>query len=138
MRVDFIGTPLFRKRESDAGFDITCSEDTPISFDGFTKVPTGTRVCIPEGYYGQITHRSSALQRGIMVMDGTIDAGYTGELHILAKMIGTPPPGIIVKKGERIAQIIFLPIPRVTMCEVDAFTEMRVLRGEEGWGSSGR
>ena len=102
-------------------------------------IPTGLACAIPEGWEGQIRCRSSLGKKGMILPNGvgTIDSDYRGELKVLATWIGQGD-SFTVGKGERIAQMLFAPVPlvkieEVTMSELDS-TE----RGEGGFGSSGQ
>jgi dUTP pyrophosphatase len=138
----------------DAGWDLHVLEDTYVPVGKPTDVRTGIAVAIPGGYYGRIAHRSSAPRRkGVMVLEGTIDAGFRGELFALAyvwrptAMTFTPSMlrdefeyresgGVQLHAGESICQMIVQPVPQVTMVEVGSLAP--AARGLAGFGSSGR
>lgn len=88
---------------------------------------------IPKGYVGLIFPRSSCYkQRQIMSnCVGVIDSDYRGEVS--AVMIGNAQP--MYKNGDRVAQILFLQLPKVELVEVDELTPTR--RGDGGYGSTG-
>lgn len=100
-------------------------------------VPTGLVVAVPQGYEGQVRARSGrALREGLTVLNapGTIDADYRGELQVLLVNLGQAP--LVVRRGERIAQLVVCPVARVAVCAVDALDVTP--RGTAGFGSTGR
>lgn len=87
------------------------------------------------GIEAQVRPRSGlALKQGIHVHLGTIDADYRGEIGVILFNLGNEP--FTIKKGDRIAQIVFLPILNVTLAEVNEF-DHSTTRGDNGFGSSG-
>lgn len=100
-------------------------------------VPTGLRLEIPPGYEGQVRPRSGlALRHGIGIPNapGTIDADYRGEVQVLLVNLGREP--FTVRRGERIAQLVFAPVTRVSLDVAEELTETR--RGDGGFGHTGR
>jgi len=100
-------------------------------------VPTGIRVAIPEGYEGQVRARSGlAIKHGIAMVNapGTIDADYRGELSVILINLGEEP--FEIRRGERIAQLVFAAVAPVTLQQVETLSE--TARGEGGFGSSGQ
>lgn len=119
----------------DAGWDLYTSEDTTIPPREGRDVPTNIVAAVPPGNYARIVGRSSTLRkRGLIVMEGIIDAGYRGELFAYAYN----PNGdeITVKEGERIAQVIVTPCPTVEWVMAYHLDNVDG-RGEQGFGSSG-
>jgi len=99
-------------------------------------VSTGIKVAIPKGYEGQIRVRSGmAVKHGLEVVNapGTIDWDYRGEVKVILRN-STPHTPIIIKHGERIAQLVISPVatPDVIVDKIDD-----TLRGEGGFGSTG-
>ncbi len=103
-------------------------------------VPTGLTMAIPEGYEGQVRPRSGlALKHGLTVLNapGTIDADYRGEVAVLLIHHGDAP--FDLKRGERIAQLIFAPVTQAEWARVEDGNALGVTaRGEGGYGSTGR
>nr|WP_308789548.1 dUTP diphosphatase [Polyangium mundeleinium] len=100
-------------------------------------VPTGVRVAIPEGYEGQVRPRSGlALKHGITVLNapGTIDPDYRGELMVLLINHGDAP--FVVRRGERIAQLVICPVARAELVVAESLDE--TVRGVGGYGSTGQ
>ena len=125
---------LMRKHENDAGWDIESIEDIVVPAKGFTaQIYTGAHLEIPDGYFGLIKERSSMAGKGIFVIGGVIDAGYRGEVMInLANISGED---YLVKSGDRIAQLIFIPC--ASTVRLDEWLSVSE-RGEDGFGSTGR
>ena len=103
------------------------------------KLRTGLHVAIPVGYEGQVRARSSLGSKGLILPHsiGTIDADYRGELFVLMTWIGEGD-SYLVKSGERIAQLLITPIPRVGFIEVGYEELGETERGSGGFGSTGR
>ncbi len=123
----------------DAGWDLHVLEDTFIGHGQGKDVHTGISVCIPPGWYGRIIGRSSAFRKkGVMVIEGVIDAGYTGELfsYVYCPLVSIPSKGVTLLAGESVAQLIVSPVPKVKWEEVNELPETG--RGAKGFGSSGR
>lgn len=122
----------------DAGLDLHSAADKEIAPGGKAFVPTGVRLAIPPGYAGFVLPRSGLAHRnGITCLNspGLIDSGYRGEIAVL--LFNTDQrESFHVKRGDRIAQIVFLSVPAVQLVEVDELPES--VRGNGGFGSSGR
>ena len=100
-------------------------------------VPTGICVEIPVGYEGQVRPRSGrALKEGLALINspGTIDADYRGEVKVLLVNLGELP--ILIKPGDRIAQLIIAPVIRAEIVEVEGLAPTS--RGPGGFGHTGR
>jgi len=102
---------------------------------GQVKIPTGLAVEIPHGHYGKVSSRSGlAFKNGLFSFDGTIDAGYRGEIGIL--LYNTTDKPYLVEKGDKVAQLLIIPCSILKPVEVE---ELSVAdRGANGFGSSGR
>ncbi|GAA1494196.1 hypothetical protein GCM10009627_25420 [Curtobacterium herbarum] len=100
-------------------------------------VGTGVAIALPDQHVGFVVPRSGlAAKHGITIVNapGTIDSGYRGELRVaLLNTDATEPYAVQV--GDRIAQLIVMPVPRVTFTQVTALPES--VRGQGGFGSSG-
>ena len=128
-----------RGSEHAAGWDLYALEDTSVPFRQSVKLRTGLHVAIPVGYEGQVRARSSLGSKGLILPHsiGTIDADYRGELFVLMTWIGEGD-SYVVKAGERIAQLLITPIPKAAFTEV-GFEELgETVRGDGGFGSTGR
>jgi dUTP pyrophosphatase len=127
-----------RAHEGDAGLDLYACEMAHIGPGERWSVGTGIAVEIPAGHAGLVLPRSGLAKRhGIALVNspGLIDSGYRGELRVL--LLNTDPADTFrVAKGDRIAQLVLVPIAIGTPVEVEALAESA--RGEGGFGSSGR
>ncbi|HEU0002482.1 MAG TPA: dUTP diphosphatase [Ktedonobacteraceae bacterium] len=118
------------------GFDLFCREDTEIAPRTIELIPGNVIVRIPRDYMLMIALRSSTpVRKGLLIPNGLgiIDQDYCGEGDELRiQVFNFRESAVLVKRGERIAQGIFVPIARVTWHEVD---EMG--KGRGGFGSTG-
>jgi dUTP pyrophosphatase len=127
-----------RAHEGDAGLDLYSCEAAHIGPGERWSVGTGVGVEIPAGHAGLVLPRSGlARDHGIALVNapGLIDSGYRGELRVL--LLNTDPAETFrVEPGDRIAQLLLTPIITAEVVETQALSES--LRGEGGFGSSGR
>lgn len=99
-------------------------------------IPTGLRLEIPSGYEGQVRPRSGlALKRGLTVLNapGTIDADYRGDVGII--LVNLSQEEQRIEPGDRIAQLLFAPVTRGELVEVEFLGDSE--RGSGGFGSTG-
>ena len=125
-----------KKRFTDVGYDVSSIDDYTLPGYGTISVDTGIALSAPPGYYYTVDGRSSLWSKGILPFRGIIDATYTGPL-IVGLFNMTPNP-YIIKKGDRIAQLILAPIILADINIVSEFSPRYNQRGEKGFGSSGR
>ncbi|MCB0916034.1 MAG: dUTP diphosphatase [Actinobacteria bacterium] len=122
----------------DAGFDLRSRIDVVLAPGQRASVPTGVAIALPRGYVGLVTPRSGLAREsgvGMVNAPGVIDAGYRGEVSVL--LINHDPTGSIrLGRGDRIGQLVVLPIPPVRLVEVESLPGSD--RGGRGFGSSGR
>jgi dUTP pyrophosphatase len=120
----------------DAGFDLAACERVTLAPGERAMVGTGLAVAMPEGYAGFVQPRSGlAARHGISVVNspGLVDSGYRGELRVV--LLNTDPrEPFTVEPGMRIAQLVVLPAPAVSLVEVDELEPSD--RGVRGFGSS--
>ena len=124
-------------KEGDAGMDICADKDIAIPAFCWEAIPTGIYMELPEGYECQIRSRSGlAAKHGIQVLNspGTIDSGYRGEVKVILK--NNAYASYDIKKGDRIAQMIFAPVTTASITEVAELSDSE--RGEGGLGSTGK
>lgn len=120
--------------DEDAGFDLHCVEDAFIPPHGREAISIGIALGIPKGYYGQLMARSSTGKKGMRIHPGVIDSGYRGEISILVfNLTGVPQ---FIGKGERLAQLLILPVPEVYVDVVEDLPDS--LRGTNNFGSTGK
>jgi len=120
-----------------AGFDLAASHDATIAPGAITLVRTGLVIEVPAGHFLAIFARSSTpLKRGLVVANGVgvVDADYSGPNdEILIQVLNVTGADVRVARGDRLAQGIILPAPRVTWQEADALRS--TTRG--GFGATG-
>ena len=124
-------------KPGDAGMDICASEDVWMRPFNKAIVPTGIYLEIPKGYECQIRSRSGlAAKHGINVMNspGTIDSGYRGEIKVI--LHNHHFQAYDIKKGDRVAQMVFAPVTVAEFVEVEELTNSE--RGSGGLGSTGK
>lgn len=125
-----------RAHDTDAGLDLYVPEGQGclVRPGAVYTIDLGVSAAIPDGYYGQLTLRSSAGKKGLTIPHGVgvIDSGYRGNIKVLVAALAEP---VLVSTGERICQLIILPLPSVDaeVGIVDDSTE----RSTGGFGSTG-
>ena len=127
-----------RAHEGDAGLDLYACESAHIGPGERWGVGTGVGVEIPADHAGLVLPRSGlARDHGIALVNspGLIDSGYRGELRVL--LLNTDPAETFrVQAGDRIAQLVLVPIALASPVAVEALAESAW--GGGGFGSSGR
>lgn len=133
------GLPIPAKaRVGDAAIDLPARHAGVIEPGEYQLVPTGFAVAIPDGAAGLVLPRSGlALEHGVTVLNGPglIDSGYRGELKVILVNHGSAP--FAYERGRRIAQLLVLPIPGLTLHVVSELPPAVDDRGRQGFGSSG-
>lgn len=124
--------------EGASGVDLRAAVTDPITIrpQQISLIPTGICLAIPIGYEAQVRPRSGlAAKHGITILNspGTIDADYRGEIKVLVINLGDND--YIVKRGERIAQMVFCPVTRVSFRLAENLGG--TVRGEGGFGHTG-
>jgi len=121
-----------------SGMDIRANLESPIQLKPLQRalVPTGLFLEIPHGYEAQIRPRSGlAIKQGITCLNtpGTIDADYRGELKVI--LINLSDQEQSITNGDRIAQLVFQQVEKVSLEVVDVLNETE--RGNGGFGHTG-
>jgi dUTP pyrophosphatase len=135
-----LALPAYETAEA-AGMDLRAAVDSsaPITLAPGERamIPTGLTIALPSGYEAQVRPRSGlAAKHGVTCLNspGTIDADYRGEVKVILINLGQEP--FVVRRGERIAQMIVAP---VTRAELNVVAELDgTERGSGGFGSTGR
>ena len=120
----------------DAGLDLAACGRHEVRPGERAVIPTGLAVEIPEGYGGFVLPRSGlAAKHGITLLNapGLIDAGYRGEVRVVFHNTDAGET-FVVEPGMRIAQLVVLAVPQITLLEQEELAETE--RGERGFGSS--
>lgn len=132
--------PAYQTVEA-AGLDLTAavadSEPVTLAPGQYALVPTGLAIVLPPGHEAQVRPRSGlAAKHGVTVLNspGTIDADYRGEIKVILINHGTAP--FVIKRGERIAQMVIAPMVQATLVPVATLSSTD--RGVGGFGSTGR
>ncbi|MBW8303574.1 MAG: dUTP diphosphatase [Brevundimonas sp.] len=124
-----------------AGMDLRAAveENLPVILapGARTLVPTGLKIALEPGYEAQVRPRSGlALKHGVTCLNspGTIDSDYRGEVGVILINHGQEP--FVIRRGERIAQMVIARHEQAAMVEVGTLDE--TARGAGGFGSTGR
>ena len=127
--------------EGSAGMDLRAAvpEDQPMTLAAGARalVPTGLKIALEPGFEAQVRPRSGlALKHGLTCLNspGTIDSDYRGEVGVILANLGSEP--FVIRRGERIAQMVIARHERVQWSEVKSLDETE--RGEGGFGSTGQ
>jgi len=124
--------------EGSAGMDIYAAVTEPVIINpqSTVLVPTNIAIELETGYECQVRSRSGlAVKYGIFALNapGTIDSDYRGEIKIILSNFGKEP--FTIKRGDRIAQLVFAKYVKVSLIEVEKLKETS--RGDGGFGSTG-
>jgi len=136
VRLDPEMPPLGHAKPGDAGVDLRATQAVSLQPGERSLIPTGIALAIPEGYAGFVQPRSGmALNKGLGLLNspGLIDSGYRGEIKVIA--INLDASALEIARGDRIAQLVILPVPPVAYEEVERLPESE--RGAGGFGSTG-
>ena len=121
----------------DAGADLVAVETVELGPGERVTVGTGTAIALPDGFVAFVVPRSGlAAKHGITIVNtpGTVDAGYRGEIRVILLNTDRSTP-YTVTAGDRIAQLVVMPVTRARFIPVDRLPGS--LRGEGGFGSTG-
>ncbi len=122
----------------DAGLDLHSADTIMLDAHARGVVGTGLAIAIPDGYVGLVTPRSgTAVRAGLSMVNtpGIVDSGYRGEVRIVL-INHDPSDAITIERGDRIAQLVIVPVVTVDVALTDELPGSA--RGEGGFGSSGR
>ncbi|MBA4550038.1 dUTP diphosphatase [Thermoactinomyces intermedius] len=122
-----------------SGFDLHAAVKDPVEIKPgrWKLIPSGIALSMPAGLEAQVRPRSGlALKHGITVLNtpGTIDADYRGEIGVILLNLGERP--FRVQRGDRIAQLVFMQVPAVSLKVTDSLDETE--RGSGGFGHTGK
>jgi len=138
--VDVLTTALEPPRyahHDDAGADLCSTDAVTLNPGERATVGTGVAIALPDGYAAFVVPRSGlAARHGITIVNapGTVDAGYRGEIRVT--LLNTDArTAYTIAPGDRIAQLVLMPVTRATFINVDDLPES--VRGANGFGSTG-
>lgn len=123
-----------RAHETDAGLDLYSMNDQIVPAKESAIFDTGVHVELPPDTVGFVKSKSGLNVKHGITSEGVIDEGYTGS--IVVKLYNHSGYDYKVNKGDKISQLVILPIVKPTLEEVDSLDETD--RGNNGFGSSGR
>lgn len=134
-RLDFdLPVPAYA-HPGDAGMDLYAAEPATVTRET-VLIPTGVAVAVPDGHVGLVCPRSGLSKHGVTVANapGIVDAGYRGE--VMVRLTTTSATPYRVYRGDRIAQLLIIPVSRPVVTVVDRLDGTE--RGTGGFGSTGR
>jgi dUTP pyrophosphatase len=122
-----------------AGLDVCAAVEADVEIPPGERalIASGFAIAVPEGWEAQVRPRSGlALRHGLLLPNapGTVDSDYRGEVKIIVLNAGKEP--VTVRRGDRIAQLVFAAVPRVSWEECERLPETP--RGAGGFGHTGR
>jgi dUTP pyrophosphatase len=120
----------------DAGFDLAIPADYTLAPQAQTSINLGFAIQIPAGWYGQVFGRSSVFKKGLAVHPGVIDADFRGAVLLL--IYNRLPTELLIYRGDRLAQLLLLPVPSTVLTTVTPDELNHTERGSGGMGSTGR
>lgn len=128
--------------EGSVGLDFPLQEDIYIPPQGTVKTSLGFVVKFPPGTWGMVVPRSSMAKKGIVLANtvGIIDTDYQGPNDIIIAVLrNTTDNAVYLSKGDRIVQLILMPVIKPVQYQVDFFDTVEELEGESrgGFGSTG-
>jgi len=128
-----------RATAGSAGYDLCACVDGVAVLPARERVliPTGIAAALPDGHVGLVFGRSGlGINHGVTMANGVgvIDSDYRGEIHVA--LVNHSDISYNIKDGDRIAQLLIMPVASVTFKRVDSLNSTE--RGESGFGSTGR
>lgn len=125
-----------RAHANDAGLDLRSTESGTIPPRSAMTFGTGVHVQLPKGTAGLLVSKSGLDAKHHITSTGLIDEGYRGEIRVTLHNDGDMP--IVVDHGQKISQLVVLPVLYENVEIVDKLDESEDGRGEDGFGSTGR
>lgn len=123
-----------RAHETDAGLDIYAREAQVVPACGSAVFDTGVHIELPKGTVGMLKSKSGLNVKHGLTSEGVIDVGYTGSICV--KLYNNSPVTYRVNKGDKISQLVIMPILTPSLELVEDLEETE--RGNGGFGSTGR
>lgn len=130
--------PIERQTPGSSGFDLcaACANEVRVAPGEAALIPAGFQLSIPEGYEAQVRPRSGLAIKnriGLLNAPGTVDSDYRGEICAILYNFGEAD--FVVRRGDRVAQLVISRLPRVEFVVEDALDETE--RGSGGFGHTG-
>lgn len=126
-----------KAHDTDAGFDLFTPFEFELEHGDSIIIDTGVHVLIPRGYVGMLKSKSGLNCNFGIINEGVVDAGYTGSIKVKLYNIGRFEHCRHFEAGDKISQLVIMPIPDVDLVEVKDFG-IETERGNNGFGSTGR
>lgn len=123
-----------RAHDTDAGLDLHAAESRTVPAHGFAIFDTGVHVQLPPNTSGMLKSKSGLNIKWNITSEGVIDVGYTGSICV--KLYNHGRADYEVKRGDKISQLVIVPIVIPPIVAVDELEESE--RGDHGFGSTGR
>ena len=123
-----------RAHETDAGLDLYAMEAQVVPACGSAVFDTGVHIELPSGTVGMLKSKSGLNVKHGLTSEGVIDVGYTGSICV--KLYNHSPLSYKVNKGDKISQLVIMPILTPTLELVESLEETE--RGNGGFGSTGK
>lgn len=123
-----------RAHDTDAGLDLYSCEEKTVPAFGSALFNTGVHVQLPPNTAGMVKSKSGLNIRYGLTSDGVVDVGYTGSIFV--KLYNHTPSPYTVRCGDKISQLVIVPIIIPPIVVVDELEESE--RGDHGFGSTGR
>lgn len=128
--------PPTRAHKLDAGIDLYSPVSVTIRMCNSAIIDTGVHAEIPTGYAGVLVSKSGLNCKHSITSTGLIDAGYTGSIKV--KLYNHSRTPYIVEKGDKISQLVIIPVKLEDVEIVDTIEDVKTERGNNGFGSTGR
>lgn len=126
-----------RMHPTDAGFDLEACQSMLLPSGQASRIPHNLAIALPAGYYGVIAPRSSTLHmKGLIVIPGTIDPDFRGELQTV--VYNPSSRTVQILERERVSQLLIFPLIALHVTEIGPQNmPPGEGRGLDGWGSTG-
>ena len=134
VQLDFDAYEPVRAHTTDAGLDIRAAHSGIVRAHQSAVFRTGVHVQLPPGTFGDMRSKSGLMFNHDITSDGTIDAGYRGDIRV--KLFNHGDTDYVVRPGDKITQLVVVPVDIEPVEIVDALDGGE--RGDRGFGSTGR
>jgi dUTP pyrophosphatase len=126
-----------KAHDDDGGFDLFAPEGTYIEPNSSVVIDTGVHVQLPPNTAGFLVSKSGLNINHGLTSHGLVDVGYIGSIRV--KLYNHKSSGYYVQKGDKISQLVVLPIVPIKNSDLEVVEEFAPTeRGDNGFGSTGR